>query len=192
MTFLPKTLQSIADLGFSVFSGGRDFDLNIIGIRSASRLAGSFDDEIQVWYQKSDQWHCRAWPVTCDPGVPWLENGLAKGTAILVEGQHRGCWTFGKHRGQYDALVQCKPMPVYRDANKDQILDLDSPIETGIWGINAHKAGRNSNTVGRYSAGCQVFKRSADFTEFLALCQQQKRANGWDTFTYTLVRSEDL
>lgn len=192
MTFLPKTLQSIADLGYSVFSGGRDFDLNIIGIRSASRLAGSFDDEIQVWYQKSDQWHCRAWPVSCDPGVPWLENGLAKGTAILVEGQHRGAWTFGKHRGQYDALVQCKPMPVYRDANKDQILDLDSPIETGIWGINAHKAGRNSNTVGRWSAGCQVFKRSADFEEFMSLCRQQKRANGWDTFTYTLVRSEDL
>ena len=191
MSFLPRTLQSIANLGYTVFSG-RDFDLNIIGIRGRSRLAGAFDDEIQVWYQKAGQWHCRSWPVTTDPGVPWLENGLAKGTAILGEGQHRGAWTFGKHRGQYDALVQCKPMPVYRDANKDRRLDLDSPIETGLWGINAHKAGRDSSAVGRWSAGCTVFKRAADFEEFMALCRQQKRANGWDTFSYTLVRLEDL
>ena len=188
---LPLILQKVKAMGFAVFAdSGHDYDLNIIGIRSSARLAGAFDDQIQVWYQLGGQWHGHAWPVTCDPGVPWLEDGNAKGTAILVEGQYCAGWKIGRHRGKYEALVQNTEVSVYRDGNKDRTLDLDSPIETGRFGIHIHKAGRNSSAVGRWSAGCQVFKRAEDFEAFMKLCKLQASVNGWDSYTYTLILEE--
>ena len=57
---------------------------------------------------------------------------------------------------------------------------------TGKFGINIHKAGENSNEVNNWSAGCQVFKKSKDFAEFMELVKKQKNLYG-NTFTYTLI-----
>ena len=61
-----------------------------------------------------------------------------------------------------------------------------------MYGINIHKAGLNSEVVNNWSAGCQVFKKSADYNEFMALTDKHREKNG-NKFTYTLLdEREDL
>lgn len=113
-----------------------------------------------------------------------------RGTAILVPGQYKGAYMIDKHQGKYDALCQRLGMvAVYRDRNKDDIMDY-SDIHKGMFGINIHKAGRNSKQVDGWSAGCQVFKRSADFDDFIRICRKGEKALG-NTFTYTLFDAAD-
>lgn len=189
MPWLPAMLRRVESMGYRVFASGRDYDLNIIGIRSANLEANTFDDELQVWFQLDKRWHCRSYQITTDPGTPYLENGNPAGTAILQAKQYRSGWTFGRHRGQYECLVQNTAVSVHRDGNKDTTLDLDAPIATGWYGINFHHRGSyTGETVGRGSAGCQVFRIRSDFEDFYSLCRLQYSTNGWDTFTYTLLQ----
>jgi hypothetical protein len=120
-----------------------------------------------------------------------MQNTMNKlGTACVVPGQYRGAWQIGDHHGK-PALVQIKPVKTYRDNNKDGKLDLnEASITEGIYGINLHRAGANSTNVDKWSAGCQVWSRDADFEEFMALCNKQVKVNGYKTFTYTLVEEE--
>lgn len=68
-----------------------------------------------------------------------------KGTAILAPGQYQSSHKIGLHRGKYKALVQHRPVTVYRDNNKDSKYDLEpTKKDTGIFGINIHKAGQDS------------------------------------------------
>lgn len=190
---LPPVLQRIDSLGFKVFDGGA-FDLNLFGIRSASKVAGPFDDLLGCAYRETADgpWRVAYWPGTTDPGVYWLEQGRVDGTAILVPGQYRGTWKLGKHRGQYRALVQTGgKVRVYRDANKDDQLDHDpESVAEGYFGINIHKAGKASTSVHRWSAGCQVHATEAGFKDMLRLVDAQLRHHPtWDSFTYTLLDS---
>ena len=116
----------------------------------------------------------------------------SKGTAILVPGQYKSSYVVSKHRGQYDALCQRKPVKVYRDNNKDKVYNKDpKSIQEGLFGINIHRAARRGDVdkVNGYSAGCQVFKRASDFNYFMKLVNKSKKIHG-DLFTYTLF--EDL
>ena len=191
MTFLPAMLRRVESKGYAVFASGRDYDLNIVGIRSPNLEAGKFDDALQVWFQMDKRWRCRSYQLTTDPGVPWLKDGNPAGTAILQAKQYRSGWTFGRHRGRYECLVQNTAVSVHRDQDKDTQLDLDAPIATGWYGINFHHQGRSTKEiVSRASAGCQVFRFQSDFEDFYQLCRLQYTNNGsgWDTFTYTLLQ----
>lgn len=181
--------------GYAYFTKGT-YNLNIIGIRSNARTNNNvFDDFIVIEYCNSKGKKCKdIYPITTNPGTYYLKTPMNnKGCAILVLGQYRGCWTIGKHKGQYEALVQRKPIKVYRDNNKDSVLDCTtSPVEEGIFGVNIHKAGVNSVLVNNWSAGCQVFKKSADFYNFMTLCKLQTKAGFGSNFTYTLIDEKDL
>lgn len=181
--------------GYAYFSNGA-YNLNIIGIRSKERKDNnSFDDIIVVDYKNNSGVKFKfIHDITTNPGIKSLkELKNSKGCAILVPGQYRGCWTIGYHQGKYKALVQCKPVKVYRDKNKDNILDMDeNSIDEGIFGINIHKAGKDSKIVDNWSAGCQVFANEDDFNAFMELCDNQIRNGKGRTFTYTLLDEEDL
>lgn len=179
----PPLLDAIENLGYVVFESGL-YNLNIIGIRNKGSQANTFDDRICVVCRDEKGWITRTWPCTTDPGTYWRENPMSiDGTAIVVPGQYRGIYRIGKHRGRYDALVQTAgPIKVYRDSNKDEILDMGNASD-GYFGINIHKAGTDSSVVDRWSAGCQVFAKEADFDEFMRLCEEQP----WDKFSYTLI-----
>lgn len=190
---LPVLLQYVESLGYAVFTNGI-YNLNIIGMRSKEHKANSFDDRICCVYRDERGWVTRTWAATCDPGVYWLEHPMRPtGTAILVPGQYRGAYKIGKHRGQYDALCQRGgPVKIYRDSNKDEILDMEpESVTEGYYGINIHRASKReggSTEVDRWSAGCQVFAKPGDdgFAEFMRLCKKSRDMWG-DTFTYTLV-----
>jgi hypothetical protein len=188
MSQRPLLLDYIASLGHAVFENG-SYNLNIIGIRSIDGRVNCFDDRICLVYRDEEGWVTRTWPCTTDPGAYWLEHPMnVDGTAILVPGQYRGVYKIGKHRGQYDALVQTGGrVKVFRDRNKDEVLDMDpETADEGYFGINIHKAGSQSTEVNKWSAGCQVFANEYDFRQFMKLVK--KSAELWgETFTYTLV-----
>lgn len=187
--------QLFKKLNYAYFTKG-SYNLNIIGIRNTTDdRINEFDDFIVVDYKDSNgHWIRKLFSATTSPGLKSLKNlQNSKGCAILVPNQYRGCWIKGKHKGEYDALVQSKPVSVYRDFNKDSVLDKNkNSIDTGIFGINIHKAGKDSTDVDGWSAGCQVFKKSDDFDTFMKLVQKQLDNKLGTTFTYTLINDTDL
>ena len=194
MAILPPILSKLQSMGYAVFTNG-DFNLNLIGIRSAVRVANAFDDLIGCAYKAEDLWHVEWWEATTDPGVPYMIKPINNsGAAILCPGQYRGCWKIAKHRGQYDALCQVNgPVKVYRDDNRDNILDMDpDTAQTGMFGINIHKRSGDTNTVNGASAGCQVFRYQKAFDRMMDLAKMQQVKRGFDTFTYTLIDESDL
>ena len=67
----------------------------------------------------------------------------------------------------------------------------ESKVDTGIFGINIHKAGVDSTFVENWSEGCQVFKRSAEFDAFMVIAKKAAAIHG-NKFTYTLIESKDI
>lgn len=181
--------------GYAYFTKGI-YNLNIIGIRATGhQISNSFDDLLILTYKTpTNKWARQIYSVTTDPGLYYMLNPMnRKGTAILVPGQYRGAYQIGSHRGKYKALCQVKPVKVYRDNNKDEIYDWDvKTLEEGLFGINIHKAGVLSKRVDTWSAGCQVFASEQEFKSFMNYCQKQIDNGLGKTFTYTLLREEDL
>ena len=183
-----------ADKGYTFFTKGV-YNLNIIGIRhKGNNITNHFDDYIVVIYNTDKEKNVkRIFQCTTLPGKKAMEHPIQiKGTAILKEGQYRGAYKVGYHKGKYKALCQKKPLIVYRDNNKDQVYDL-SPIsiDKGIFGINIHKAGDNSTLVDGWSYGCQVLAKSIDFNALMRLVDKSASIYG-NSFTYTLINEEDL
>ena len=188
--------RAVKAKGYAWFTG-LDFDVNIVGIRNSEtyeHVTNKFDDLITVSYRLLDgEWEYFEFQCTTDPGKHWVENIMNEsGVAILKEGQYRGSHKIRKHRGQYDALCQKAPLQVYRDKNLDECFDLiEENIKEGIYGINIHKAGRDSKRVDRWSAGCQVIANESDWNVFMAIMYEAKNIWG-NSFTYTLINSNDI
>jgi hypothetical protein len=190
---IEKLQKAMKAKGYAFFENG-DYNLNIIGIRNAStgsKVTNVFDDLLTVSYKVDGQWKHHSWSATTDPGTKGVkEFHNAQGVARLVPGQYKGSYAIGLHQGKYEALKQAKPVKVYRDANKDMTYD-EKLITEGIYGINIHKAGVDSTYVENWSEGCQVFKRSADFDEFMKIVKKAATLHG-NSFTYTLLLSSDI
>jgi hypothetical protein len=165
--------------------------VNIVGIRNldvGSSVTNLFDDTITLSYILNDKPIFRDWPCTTDPGKKTvLQYQNVKGVARLVEGQYINSYALGLHKGIYEALVQVKPVKVWRDANKDLVYD-ENTAEEGLFGINIHHAGISSIYVNDWSAGCQVFKNQIDFNQFILIIKSLKIKK----FTYTLISSKDI
>ena len=175
-------------------TNNKNYDVNIVGIRNSAtgdKVTNLFDDYLTISYKEGGEWKFHIWPATTDPGKKGvMEYHNAAGVARLVEGQYRGSHGIGLHQGKYEALKQAKNVKVYRDANKNLIYD-EAKIAEGVFGINIHKAGADSTYVENWSEGCQVFKKSADFEEFMKICRKAKDIHG-NSFTYTLIETNDI
>lgn len=180
--FRKKMLQ----YNYQIFDSG----LNIVGWRSSVARVNHFDDYIVVyWKDEFETWNTYIMEATTFPGSPYLRNPLnKKGTAILKEGQYLDAFKLGFHKGKYLALVQERPVTVYRDGNRDESFDLGRELETGIFGINIHKASGLDKLVGYSSAGCQVIRDKQAFNYFIDLCVKAAKTNG-NKFTYTLIHA---
>lgn len=207
--------------GMKVFmDDSKRYNLNIVNIRSKETKAGKFDDlQVVFWFENSKIKY-KKFVVTTDPGVPYLLKPLtSRGTAIVVPGQYKGVWRIGKHRGKYDALVQRGELLVFRDNDKNSIIDYrtlkqfngtnlinnasiiregemfiaDAHIQKGLFGINCHRASAYSITeiVGLYSAGCCVHNNPKQYDVFINLCKLSSM-NWGNSFTSTWITENDL
>ncbi len=192
---LETTLSAMGNKGYRIFRNETGFDLNIVGIRTKELQANRFDDFLTIFYRIHGEWLFNVFKCTTDPGAYWLKNPMSgKGTAILKEGQYRNAYRVGKHRGQYEALVQNSPLTVIRDVTRDKKLDLKSGHEeTGMFGINIHRASKfhESIQVDKWSAGCQVICDPAQYQFFMKLCRLGRESFG-NSFTYTLLHELDF
>lgn len=156
--------------------------LHLVGIRSRANKPNEFDDLIAVINNNEITWYT----CTTNPGTHWLLNLLnPKGAALLKPGQYLNTWQLGLHQGKYQALTQCKNVTVFRDGDKDNIAEESKVTETGIFGINIHRANEKlvSKLIDKWSAGCQVLNNPQQFNELLTKCKQ----SGLKQFTYTLL-----
>jgi hypothetical protein len=187
-------MAAVQRKGYVFFTG--KYNLNLVGIRGLNLQAGQWDDTFCVLYQ--DEYGQNRFDVfsrfTTDPGIYYLQHPLQKrGCAIVAPGQYRGVWKNGRHKNLYPALVQAQPISVYRDNTTDDKLDfVNQETRTDAWpGINLHH-GKNSAVVGKYSAGCQVFKSPSDLTKVLGLTAKQRASGYGSTYTYTLLEAWNL
>jgi len=186
--------------GYKWFSdtANKGFDVNIIGVRNnapsiADKVTNVFDDHLTISFKNESgvkQYYC--WAATTDPGKKGVQQfHNKKGVARLVPGQYRGVWKVDKHQGKYDALCQrLGNVTVYRDGNRDLLFE-ETKTDTGLFGINIHKAGQDSTWVENWSEGCQVFKRVKDFDVFMSICKRAAKIHG-NHFSYTLIETTDI
>jgi len=198
---LEAVKNAVISKGYKWFEdkSNKGYDVNIVGIRNSQtgdKVTNNFDDTLTISYKVDGEWKFHSWQATTDPGAYYMNNPIVKelGCAILVPGQYRGSHKVGLHQGKYEALRQRRPVKVYRDNDKDDVYDTDEEtITEGIYGINIHRSNPNDESyyVNKWSAGCQVFKKVADFNEFMDICRKARDIWG-NSFSYTLIESEDL
>jgi len=192
--------RSVKAKGYKWFddAANKTYDVNIVGIRNnapsvADKVTNVFDDHLTISFKdENGVWQFYCWRATTDPGKKGVQQfGNKKGVARLVPNQYRGVYMIDKHGGKYTALCQRGGnVTVYRDADRNLEFD-ESKLDTGMFGINIHKAGRDSTWVENWSEGCQVFKRSMDFDAFMKICQKARKIWG-NRFSYTLLESTDI
>ena len=180
--------------GYAWFENG-DYDVNIVGVRNTATgnvVTNAFDDLLTLSYKEKGVWKFHSWAATTDPGKKGvMEFHNKNGVARLVPGQYRGVWAIDKHQGKYEALCQrLGNVSVWRDSDKDLIFE-NMLVDTGMFGINIHKAGQDSTWVENWSEGCQVFKRVKDFDVFMSICKKAAAIHG-NKFSYTLLQSTDI
>ena len=187
--------KAVKSQGYVWFNGAKDYDVNIVGVRNATpgqKVTNLFDDKITLSYKINGEWFYHEWDATTEPGKKGvMQFHNSGGVARLVPDQYRGVYKVSMHQGKYQALCQrLGDVTVWRDKNRD--MDFDEIIrDTGMFGINIHKAGTVSNFVENWSEGCQVFKRTKDFNDFMVLINRAKEIHG-NHFTYTLIISSDI
>lgn len=184
----PKILDTLEQNNLQIYS--RPYELNIVGVRSNSKITNKFDDFIYVVFKNAmGAWEQHRFNATTDPGLHFINKPMNKaGTAILKHGQYKGTYQIGLHRGKYKALVQRKPVTVYRSNKSGTDIEKKAATQTGQFGINIHHAKGDGTTedVNRWSAGCQVIANINDFKKLMDMAEQHAKMYG-NSFTYTLI-----
>jgi len=192
---LTDIIKSAERLGYTIDK--RPNKLNIIGVRNSKATSqDKFDDLIAYFtYDNNGKLVGRVVSGTTDPSTSFLKSPInLKGAAILKSGQYKDAYQLGLHRNKYEALVQRKPVEVIRDNDRNALINYLAPTQTGLYGINIHKATKGKNNediIGSDSAGCQVFRNIPDFEDMMQLARISKNKYG-NTFTYTLLDDRDL
>jgi hypothetical protein len=173
------------------------YRLNLFGIRNKETQSNTFNDLIGMVYKDyGGSWNTHLYMATTDPGKYWLQNPMnVNGTAIVVPGQYIDVFTFGTHKSTYKCLVQCAKIKVYRDNDKDDILDFDPiTVQSGIFAIQMHRASdsHTSIQVDKWSAGCQVIASPIDFADLMEMTENWHAPMYGNKFNYTLFKEEDF
>ena len=142
------------------------------------------------------QYRKASWVITTYPGLFFLQNPAnPKGTAIYKPGQYVDAYSLGFHKGKQDhpALLQTGIVTVYRDDNKNKVAEDLDVLDTGKFGCNIHRSNSSgvTNKVGKWSAGCQVFRIKTDHDQLLRIANSYV-ALGISKFTYTLIKDTDI
>ena len=157
-----------------------------------------FYNDLFVAFQVEFSGACKIvgkWKQTTEPGRRWTERPMNPGGAarIFIGSGGEGCqykaWQVGTH-GQarpHEALIQTGgEVLVCRDLNKDYKRTGDR-IDKGMFGINLHAG--EGETIGAWSAGCQVIQGFANHEARMKLAKRDRRykANNRYTFIYAVV-----
>ncbi len=140
---------------------------------------------------------------TTEPGAAATfspEAAKRGGVARIAFGQYRA-WQVGFHKQSrngknHPALVQCRPVSVHRDKNRDGLRTRDT-IHIGMFGINQHstRPGFSGDKVGMFSEGCLVGKNWEEHVgQFIPLLKTDPRfvVDSNFVFTSTIIAGDDF
>ena len=167
------------------------YDLNIIGVRNLENNANQYDDKLHVCYLSEDgHWKEDIFQVSTDltAAIGLKRKIIKRAQCISIPNKRveRIKWAFIVEG--YEALVQWRPVEYWRDGNKDKKADYGGEVFKDVIGLNIHRSSiHDSDEINRYSAGCIVFSKMADWEAFMKLVHKQKRTMGYHTFTFTLI-----
>lgn len=162
----------------------RPYDLNVFGIR-VSGPSDSWDDTLGCFYSDGQRWHLHRWTGTTTPGAYYLQHPMnSNGCLVVAPTFHRSLWKLGTHKG-YPALQQVGTLTYWRDQNLDSVVDETKWITGTSNGVNGHH-GYGSKTVGKNSAGCQVWRYKEHLSEMLDLVRKQNSSGLGDRVSYAL------
>lgn len=164
-------------------------DYELIGIRMDDAYTNQFTDWGVIVHGNS----LSMFPMSSKPGAQYFLNeqyiDSVKGCACLVEGQYPHVWRLSNTGwSKMPFLAQVAPVTVYRDSDRDYMLDRVG-MNTGMFGINFHSwAGFFMNFVQNLSAGCQVTQ--ADVHDMIWPYIELMAKSG--DITYTLLHFNDF
>jgi hypothetical protein len=171
--------------------------LNIIGMRTKDDgvVTNKFDDSIYVFFKNANNnWELMEYNVTTTPGFKPKTKELPKRVTVLALGQYIDQYKIGLHQGRKDHKCLKYAKSIVHRNDKDGTYNYKASTEEGSFGINIHRSSKNGsgNNVYNWSEGCQVFKKSRQFKQFMNMCENQVKVTNKDTFTYTLARKSDF
>ena len=147
-------------------------DEQIIGFRMSDDYDNAYTDWLVVIKTSGTTQTVAAFQCSTKPGWTWLQK---QAVATLKEGQRFNFWVKGTTSWSGDKyLQQSGYCTIYRDEScigsdmQNKSIDRDSPIETGMFGINLHSwkgIGENPK-VNNVSEGCQVMCEEEDAAAF--------------------------
>lgn len=169
---------------------------HLIGVRTNLNVPDVFNDFLCLVYPENGKEVLKVYPITTEPGVYYQKKLLnPKGCAVMAVGQYENAYSVGFHQNKIDhrALIQTGKITVIRDKDMDGTAGNSGTPDTGFFGCNIHgarKTGR-TETIGPWSAGCQVHAVWANKEEMMDVCDRFKELTG-NKFTYTLITESDL
>jgi hypothetical protein len=191
--FIIQNIRSVyKKLGHPFFERG-DYNLNNGGIRCRNRKADGWDDIRYSIFKEKGLYQIYMWVQTTDPGLTGLKKPCRpEGCAILVPGRYKYKGGYHKNDKSRWSLVQAGEVSVYRDWNKDNLLDFDpKTIQTGWFGINIHDPWKDDlEKVGDASLGCQVAHVDYAHHEFMNIYDESVKHWG-EKVSYTLTLEQD-
>lgn len=135
------------------------------------------------------------WEGTTEPGKYFTMKPMNKrGAARIAFGQYKA-WIVGRHgKDKHEALVQNRPLPVYRDIKK--VFKRYGDRHVGNFGINQHWGyDLRKADIGRSSAGCLIGRTRAGHRNFMKLIRADARARaagGGYRFMTTVLPAADV
>lgn len=155
----------------------------IVGIRSKADVLDAFDDRFYLFDHKE---LLAITSGTTNPGKSELFNPTHKGGVAVMKSDrwYYNLWKPGYHKNRMEALVQCNPCQYYRDDNKNSRCEEYGKVYEGIIGLNFHtvtyvpeRKGYEIDSIGKWSAGCQVCNVTDEYWYFLDECEGQDRVS---------------
>ena len=144
--------------------------------------AGNVFNDLRIAFRISDTGVPEAlgvWGGTAEPSRYWTENPMnAKGAARIAFAQFKA-WALGVHHpnlpSAHEALVQVRPIKVYRDLDKDFKRSNDR-TEVGLFYVNQHWGYDNPRgDMGNSGAGCLVGRTKTGHREFMKIVKTDVR-----------------
>jgi hypothetical protein len=137
------------------------------------------------------------WEATTEPGFYYTDYPMnPQGAARIKFGQYKSAWQVGIHGNSvpHEALVQVRPVTVFRDYNRDMVRTGDKE-DTGNFGINQH-GGYDYlySNISYASAGCLVGRTMDGHAEFMEIVKSDPRYRsdrGFE-FTATVIPGNEL
>ena len=194
MDVIANTIRAVYERKqYRFFDSAKPFNINLFGIRYPDGL-NEWSDFLCVLYRDDRlAWRLFQTPATTKSGLDGLRKPVnPRGTGTLVPGQYPA-YRLDMHNGKHLAICQrVAPVKVYRDNNRDIILDTNSAsIEEGFFGVNIHSPFSDSETVDGRSVACQVPSTVSAWKHILSLAQKSANLYG-NSFTYTLFEVADF